>query len=290
MLLEHPLPIDRTHHHSPVNTSSHSILDIRFASTKAVAFVLKPAAQAELLEAVRKRLGPTPGIYSAETAVLDLSAFSTEQLAEYAIDLNAFAKVFKQAGVHWVELRGTAAGLEEQAEALGIRFESGDGLAQTDAPQPVDDDLQIEPRVETIENTETSPDVSINETDKAPSPTSEPRKTLIIEQSVRSGQKFYAQGADLIVMGQVSAGAEVIADGNVHVYGVLRGRALAGAAGDPEARIISTCFEPELVAVAGYYLTFEGGFPEDNRSQPTLVYLDQSQEQASLKLKALNIR
>nr|WP_306173680.1 septum site-determining protein MinC [Limnobacter humi] len=251
---------------------------------------MKPAPQAELLDAVRKRLGPTPGIYSAETALLDLSAFSTEQLAELAIDLTAFAQLFRQAGVHWVELRGISPVLEDQAEALGIRFESGDGLAQADAPQPVNHDEQAEPMVSRVDHTETSPDVSENETNNPLSPIGEPRKTLVIEQSVRSGQKFYAQGADLVVMGQVSAGAEVIADGNVHVYGMLRGRALAGAAGDRDARIISTCFEPELVAVAGYYLTFEGGFHEDNRSKPTLVYLDQSQEQASLKLKALNIR
>ncbi|HEY1059108.1 MAG TPA: septum site-determining protein MinC [Limnobacter sp.] len=264
-----------------MNTSTHSLLDIRFASTKAVAFVLKPAPQAELLEAVRKRLGPTPGIYSAETTLLDLSAFTAEQLTEYGIDLTAFASLFKEAGVHWVELRGTATGLEDQAEALGIRFEAGAEYTQTHAaPQPV----------ETNSEEPSGADVTAAEPTSPENQDTNARKTLVIEQSVRSGQKFYAQGADLVVMGQVSAGAEVIADGNVHVYGVLRGRALAGAAGDRDARIISTCFEPELVAVAGYYLTFEGGFPEDNRSKPTLVYLDQSQEQASLKLKALNIR
>lgn len=73
------------------------------------------------------------------------------------------------------------------------------------------------------------------------------------EGHVRSGQQIYARGQDLTVVGSVGAGAEVIADGNIHIYGALRGRALAGAAGDSAARVFCREFSAELVAVAGHY-------------------------------------
>src|SRR5690606_6221257 len=73
------------------------------------------------------------------------------------------------------------------------------------------------------------------------------------EGHVRSGQQIYARGQDLTIVGSVSAGAEVIADGNIHIYGALRGRALAGASGDTSARVFCSEFSAELVAVAGNY-------------------------------------
>ncbi len=79
------------------------------------------------------------------------------------------------------------------------------------------------------------------------------RSTRVITEPVRSGQQIYAEDADLVVLSAVSPGAEVIADGCVHVYGPLRGRALAGARGDETARIFARRFEAELVAVAGVY-------------------------------------
>jgi septum site-determining protein MinC len=82
-------------------------------------------------------------------------------------------------------------------------------------------------------------------------------KTLLVTQLVRSGTQIYARGADLVVTAAVSPGAEIIADGNIHVYGPLRGRALAGAAGDAEARIFCSRFEAELVSIAGRYLVSE---------------------------------
>jgi septum site-determining protein MinC len=79
-----------------------------------------------------------------------------------------------------------------------------------------------------------------------------------VDQPVRAGQRIWAQGRDLIVTATVNAGAEVIADGNVHVYGTLRGRAIAGGATNMEARIFALNFDPELVSIAGYYAVREG--------------------------------
>lgn len=269
------------------------MLDIKFARIKAVTFALRPAPQKESLEALKKRLGPTPGVYSAEPAVLDFGSWSDSELADHAIELAAYARLLEAAGVHLVEVRGNSDFLEIQAEALGLRFETSTGATGTEEPLPVVEAVNEKVGVDALPvNTTEQSQIDTSPTDRTTVPEFDhcARRTLVIDQPVRSGQKIYAQGADLIVMGQVSAGAEVIADGNVHVYGVLRGRALAGAAGDTQARIISTCFEAELVAVAGYYLTFEGGFPEENRSKPTLIHLDHGTEPAVLRLKAINIR
>jgi septum site-determining protein MinC len=82
-------------------------------------------------------------------------------------------------------------------------------------------------------------------------------KTKLVTQPVRSGAQIYARGADLVITNTVSPGAEIIADGHIHVYGALRGRAIAGAAGDTEARIFASKLEAELVSVAGRYLVSE---------------------------------
>jgi septum site-determining protein MinC len=85
-------------------------------------------------------------------------------------------------------------------------------------------------------------------------------QTLVIDKPIRSGQKIYARGCDLVVLSMVNQGAEVIADGNIHVYAPLRGKAIAGARGNLNARIFSSCFEPELISIAGIYRTSENSF------------------------------
>ena len=84
------------------------------------------------------------------------------------------------------------------------------------------------------------------------------RPTMIVDQPVRAGQRVWAQGGDLIVTGTVNAGAEVIADGNIHVYGRLQGRAIAGGQSEMGARVFATHFDPELVSIAGYYAVRDG--------------------------------
>jgi septum site-determining protein MinC len=91
-----------------------------------------------------------------------------------------------------------------------------------------------------------------------PAPQGLARPSMIVDQPVRSGTRIWAQGADLIVIGTVNPGAEVIADGNIHVYGRLLGRAIAGGQSVMEARVFATHFDPELVSIAGYYAVREG--------------------------------
>jgi len=94
-----------------------------------------------------------------------------------------------------------------------------------------------------------------------------------INQPVRSGQQIYAQNCDLVVLNTVSAGAEIIADGHIHVYGALRGRAIAGAQGDTSARIFCRDLEAELISIAGYYRAIEE-MEESVRNQSVQIFLD----------------
>lgn len=84
------------------------------------------------------------------------------------------------------------------------------------------------------------------------------RATMVIDETVRAGQRIWAQGCDLVINGSVNAGAEAIADGNVHIWGALRGRAIAGGADNISARVFAANFDPELVSIAGYYAVRDG--------------------------------
>ena len=115
-------------------------------------------------------------------------------------------------------------------------------------------------------------------------------RTVTLDKPLRSGQQFYARGSDLIVTAMISAGAEVIADGNIHIYAPLRGRALAGASGDKTARIFTTCMEAELVSVAGLYRTFEAGVPAELARQPTTISLLEDNGDHRLTVAPLALR
>jgi septum site-determining protein MinC len=117
---------------------------------------------------------------------------------------------------------------------------------------------------------------------EVPAPT-----TMVIDRPIRSGQKIYARGADLVVLAMVNQGAEVVADGNIHVYAPLRGKAMAGARGNASARIFSLCLEPELISIAGVYRTSENPLPADVAGKPAQVRLSSEGGQDRLLIEAL---
>ncbi|HEY8881027.1 MAG TPA: septum site-determining protein MinC [Roseateles sp.] len=100
-----------------------------------------------------------------------------------------------------------------------------------------------------------------------------PAPTMVVDKPLRSGQQVYAKGGDLVVLAVVSHGAEVIADGSIHIYAPLRGKAIAGARGDTTARIYTQSLEAELLAIAGIYRTAENALPADVAGKPAQVYL-----------------
>ncbi len=111
--------------------------------------------------------------------------------------------------------------------------------------------------------------------------------TMVIDKPLRSGQKVYARGADLVVLAMVNQGAEVVADGNIHVYAPLRGKAMAGASGNVNARIFSLCLEPELISIAGIYRTSEHPLAPEVQGKAAQVRLS-NDGQDKLLIEALN--
>jgi septum site-determining protein MinC len=110
--------------------------------------------------------------------------------------------------------------------------------------------------------------------------------TMVIDTPVRAGQRVYARGADLVIMAVVNPGAEVIADGSIHVYAPLRGRALAGASGNSDARIFSLSMEAELVSIAGVYRTFDEGWSTTLAGKPAQIRLNND----SLDITAISLK
>jgi septum site-determining protein MinC len=123
-----------------------------------------------------------------------------------------------------------------------------------------------------------SPSTNTKETQK----TNQQQPSKLITSPIRSGMQVYAKDADLIVVAPVSAGAELLADGNIHVYGPLRGRALAGVQGDTNARIFCRTLEAELVAIAGYYLVKEDMHNLASHDSTVQIYLEN--EQVKIKM------
>ena len=111
------------------------------------------------------------------------------------------------------------------------------------------------------------------------------RKTVVVTSPVRTGQQVYAEQADLVVLGMVSEGAEIIADGNIHVYAPMRGRALAGESGDTTARIFLQSMQAELVSIAGIYRVFEQDLPPSLQKKAVQIEL---QEDERLAIFAIN--
>ena len=151
-----------------------------------------------------------------------------------AIDLAAITELLRRHGLVPVGLRGGDETLRQRAGQAGLALLGDAGTPPTRGAR-------------------TPP----------PEPAAAPRSCArVVDKPVRSGQQVYAEGGDLVVLGAVSTGAEVIADGSIHIYGALRGRALAGARGDESARIFCQTMEPELVSIAGCYRLFEEPDPQ----------------------------
>jgi len=153
----------------------------------------------------------------------------------------------KQCRLLAVAVRGGPDTWLAQAQSLGLVL-SPDGLVHTKAAAVVTQAKEIVREV--------------------PGPS-----TMVVDKPLRSGQKIYARGADLVVLAMVNQGAEIAADGNIHVYAPLRGKAMAGARGNTQARIFSLCMEPELVSIAGVYRTSENALPADVHGKPAQVRL-----------------
>lgn len=200
--------------------------------------------------ALSEKTAQAPNLFRNLPVILSLERF--EGSIEALQDFTAVRDLLRAAGMVLVGLRVDDADLKQQAETAGLPI-FPPGKAPRDAAEGSE---AAENRV-SPESTEAAP----THTEPAESTGGEAivaagdgvAANRLITTPVRSGQQIYAPGGDLIVLAPVSAGAELLADGNIHVYGPLRGRALAGVRGLTSARIFCQSLEAELVSIAGHY-------------------------------------
>lgn len=224
---------------------------------------------ARLVDEMRSRVQRAPNLFDRAAVVIDFGGLAHTPDAATARSL---IDGLRAAGVLPVALAYGTSETEQLAIQLGLpllakfraQYERADG-APPPAPAPAPARREPEPP-------------------RAPAPAAaQSQPGLVHAAPVRSGQQIYADHRDLTVLTAVGAGAEVIADGSVHIYGALRGRALAGAQGNAQARIFCREFHAELVAVAGHYKVLED-IPKDLIGKPVQVWLEDDQ----LRIAALD--
>ena len=181
---------------------------------------------ASLRHELGNKLAQAPGFFTQAPVVISV------ENCDHIPDFQAIKQLFIELQLVLVGICGADAALKKAAHAAGLA-----------ALQPPKGGKTAEPAKTTAAVAPAAP--------AAPTVIVAENKT--IEQNIRSGQQIFVKGADLIIKGTVGAGAEVIADGNIHIYGALRGKAIAGAGGDATKKIYCYNMQPELISIAGNY-------------------------------------
>ena len=243
-------------------------LDFKSATLYALRAVLHSSDTDEIIAALDERMRDAGAFYEGEPVALD--ALNLEEAPDWPTLVAALRRHrLYPIGVHAtpeLQFQATLAGLAP------LDLSAGPPTAQPPAQEPP-----------------AAPHKPPSGRAAAEAPVAAPTsagaaQTMVIRHPLRSGQRIFAKGCDLIVLGMVSQGAEVIADGNVHVYGPLRGKAMAGAHGRTDAMILTTQLDPELLAIAGVYRVVETRLPETLHNQAAQVLLDGD----TLRIRALD--
>lgn len=278
--LEH---LDMTAAHQAPSSSPASF-EIKSANLPLVALLLKTADLMLLAQDLAQRFGDIPDFFDNDPLVIDLTPLNAaaKRNAEpaAAIDFEALLQLLGSYKIKAIALRGgtpehMAAGLSygllPAPDARVVASPLPAPATQTQAPNQAP--TQAETPVEAQAPMAMPPEL--------------PLGAMIISRPLRSGQQVYARGRDLVVMAMVNAGAEVIADGHIHVYAPLRGKAMAGARGNTDARIFALSLEAELISIAGIYRTSDVDLPTNVRGKPAMVRLQSSVDGDKLVMEAL---
>jgi septum site-determining protein MinC len=221
---------------------------MRFRGRSFMAFVLAPLPPiTDWLEELDRWAGNSPGFFVGRPIILDLAAATLD-----VAGITQLISILAQRGIRVVGLEGT------DPDTLGPSLPPLlKGGRQTAAAEPTTADATAKVVAMTPARSTTG---------------SEPT-SLLLESPVRSGQSVIFPGGDVTVLGSVASGAEVVAGGSIHVYGALRGRAMAGSMGNGKARIFCSRNEAELISIDGYYRTAEE-MEAQLRSRPTQCWLE----------------
>jgi len=229
----------------PLDTAATApAIDLRFGQVGLMQVRIRSTDPGAILDELTGRVASAPLFFQRTGVCLDLTALGRDPQLE---EMRAVMDAVRRAGMLPVGLVGGSAGVEALSAALELPV-----LA------PFRQQTQAAPIVHAAQPAERA-EVGI--------------PTLIQHQPVRSGQRLYARSRDVVVTSTVGAGAEVIADGCVHVYGSLRGRAVAGARGETSARVFCQEFHAELISIAGVFRVFET-LPPELAGKPVQAWLD----------------
>ena len=254
--------------------------EIKSANLPLVALLLKSADLTRLSEEFAQRFGDMPEFFDHDPLVIDLTALQAEAVdagsQETALDFAALQALLREYRLQPLAVRGGNAAQTAAALAAGLISAADATLqrpakSQADEPAPAAQPEQVHAQ----EHAQMAATV-------APG-------ALVIDKPLRSGQQVYARGRDLVVMAMVNPGAEVIADGHIHVYAPLRGKAIAGARGNADARIFALGMAPELISIAGIYRTSEVALPDSILGKPAQVRLAPGPDGDRLVVDAISV-
>jgi len=234
--------------------------DLRFGQVGIANVRVRNPDPEALRASLEVRVREAPSLFERAPVVVDLSFLSPQPAdAEVAALLDAV----RTAGMLPVGLAYGDSATEELSRRLGLPLIAKFRAAyEPQAPRATAAGEKT--------NAPAAPEPAI----PAASSGTPPTIALQHRQPVRTGQQVYAQGSDLVVTGTVANGAEVLADGNIHIYGALRGRAFAGALGDTDTRIFCSEFRAEIVSIAGHYRVFEE-LPKEFAGRAVQIWLAQ---------------
>lgn len=237
----------------------HSIkkpIEIKIVTVVAVAVMLHSTDLAAINTTLQQMTGDTADFFDNEFAVIDVGNLD---LSSQSVNWVALINLLKGYRLNPMAVRNAPIFMHDEIAAFNLSI---------DHVAPARPDAQMQQQEVIEEPAITKEAVHIQTHTPPPAP-----EAMIIDTPVRAGQRIYARGTDLIITAAVNSGAEVIADGSIHIYAPLRGRALAGARGNTDARIFAMAMEPELVSIAGVYRTFDNGFPKELKKHPSQVRL-----------------
>jgi septum site-determining protein MinC len=253
-----------------VRSDNTDAVELRFGQVGIASVRVKRDDAAALHAELERRVHAAPQLFERAAVVLDLSHLP-KQPDDGAVD--ALLEAVRAAGMLPVGLAYGTSDTDALARRLGLPLIAKFRAAYEREGEPAS-------RVEssTVPAQTAQAARAVEPAGPSPTPVTAQHHSL----PVRTGQQVYARGRDLVVVAPVANGAEVLADGNVHVYGPLRGRAFAGALGDENARIYCSEFRAELVSIAGHYRVFEE-IPAQYEGKAVQIHLDGN------KLKITNL-
>ena len=256
-----------------LSASAPTTFEIKSAQLPLVALLLKSADLARLGQELSQRYGDIPDFFDHDPLLVDLTPLQAGAEADSPVEFPALLTLLRQFRLQPVAVRGGNDAQMAAAELAGL-MRADDATVQRSAAAATPVPQAPQPQAPVATPVPVAPPAAVG--------------AMVIDKPLRSGQQVYARGRDLVVLAMVNPGAEVIADGHIHVYAPLRGKAIAGARGNAEARIFALSMDPELISIAGIYRTSDNPLPADVLGKTAQVRLMSGPDGDKLVIDPLN--